>query len=61
MRVYYPPDSNCLLNVFDHCLRSRNYINVVTCGKQPGLQWLSFDEALTHCSQGASIWKFATQ
>jgi xylulose-5-phosphate/fructose-6-phosphate phosphoketolase len=60
VRVYYPPDSNCLLNVFDHCLRSRNYINVVTCGKQPELQWLTFDEALAHCSQGASIWKFAT-
>jgi xylulose-5-phosphate/fructose-6-phosphate phosphoketolase len=60
VRVYYPPDSNCLLNVFDHCLRSRNYINVVTCGKQPELQWLTFDEALTHCSQGASIWNFAT-
>jgi len=60
IRVYYPPDSNCLLNVFDHCLRSRNYVNVVTCGKQPELQWLTFDEALTHCSQGASIWNFAT-
>jgi xylulose-5-phosphate/fructose-6-phosphate phosphoketolase len=60
IRVYYPPDSNCLLNVFDHCLRSRNYVNVVTCGKQPELQWLTFDEALAHCSQGASIWKFAT-
>jgi len=60
VRVYYPPDSNCLLNVFDHCLRSRDYVNVVTCGKQPELQWLTFEEALTHCSQGASIWKFAT-
>ncbi len=60
VRVYYPPDSNCLLNVFDHCLRSRNYVNVVTCGKQPELQWLTFDEALAHCSQGASIWNFAT-
>ena len=60
VRIYYPPDSNCLLNVFDHCLRSRNYVNVVTCGKQPELQWLTFDEALAHCSQGASIWKFAT-
>jgi xylulose-5-phosphate/fructose-6-phosphate phosphoketolase len=60
VRVYYPPDSNCLLNVFDHCLRSKNYINVVTCGKQPQLQWLTFDEALAHCSQGASIWQFAT-
>jgi xylulose-5-phosphate/fructose-6-phosphate phosphoketolase len=60
VRIYYPPDSNCLLNVFDHCLRSRNYINVVTCGKQPELQWLTFEEALSHCSQGASIWNFAT-
>jgi xylulose-5-phosphate/fructose-6-phosphate phosphoketolase len=60
VRVYYPPDSNCLLNVFDHCLRSRNYVNVVTCGKQPELQWLTFEEALAHCSQGASVWTFAT-
>jgi xylulose-5-phosphate/fructose-6-phosphate phosphoketolase len=60
VRIYYPPDANCLLNVFDHCLRSRNYINVVTCGKQPELQWLTFDEALAHCSQGASVWDFAT-
>jgi xylulose-5-phosphate/fructose-6-phosphate phosphoketolase len=60
VRVYYPPDANCLLNVFDHCLRTRNYINVVTCGKQPELQWLTFEEALAHCSQGASIWDFAT-
>jgi xylulose-5-phosphate/fructose-6-phosphate phosphoketolase len=59
-RVYYPPDANCLLNIIDHCLRSRNYVNVVTCGKQPELQWLTFDEALAHCSQGASIWNFAT-
>jgi xylulose-5-phosphate/fructose-6-phosphate phosphoketolase len=60
IRVYYPPDSNCLLSVFDHCLRSRNYVNVVTCGKQPQLQWLNMDEALEHCSHGASTWKFAT-
>lgn len=60
VRVYYPPDSNCLVNVFDHCLRSRNYVNVVTCGKQPDFQWLNFDQALKHCSQGASIWDFAT-
>jgi xylulose-5-phosphate/fructose-6-phosphate phosphoketolase len=60
IRVYYPPDSNCLLSVFDHCLRSRNYVNVVTCGKQPQLQWLTMDEAREHCSRGASIWKFAT-
>ncbi|MGA8152102.1 MAG: phosphoketolase family protein [Terriglobales bacterium] len=60
IRVYYPPDSNCLLNVFDHCLRSRNYVNIVTCGKQPQLQWLNMEEALEHCSRGASTWKFAT-
>lgn len=60
VRVYYPPDSNCLVNVFDHCLRSRNYVNVVTCGKQPDFQWLDFDAALKHCSQGASIWTFAS-
>ncbi|MBD1552818.1 phosphoketolase [Pseudomonas typographi] len=60
VRVYYPPDSNCLVNVFDHCLRSRNYVNVVTCGKQPDFQWLDFEQALKHCSQGASIWDFAT-
>lgn len=60
VRVYYPPDSNCLVNVFDHCLRSRNYVNVITCGKQPEFQWLDFDAALKHCSQGASIWKFAS-
>ncbi|MGD0471892.1 MAG: phosphoketolase family protein [Candidatus Velthaea sp.] len=60
IRVYYPPDSNCLLSVFDHCLRSRNKVNIVTCGKQPQLQWLTMDEALEHCSRGASTWKFAT-
>jgi xylulose-5-phosphate/fructose-6-phosphate phosphoketolase len=60
VRVYYPPDSNCLVCVFDHCLRSRNYVNIVTCGKQPQLQWLTMDEAREHCSKGASIWRFAS-
>lgn len=60
VRVYYPPDSNCLVNVFDHCLRSRNYVNVITCGKQPEFQWLDFDAALKHCSQGAATWEFAS-
>jgi len=60
VRVYYPPDSNCLVNVFDHCLRSRNYVNVVTCGKQPDFQWLSPGAAREHCSRGASIWSFAS-
>ncbi|RAU42296.1 MULTISPECIES: phosphoketolase family protein [unclassified Pseudomonas] len=60
VRVYYPPDSNCLVNVFEHCLRSRNYVNVVTCGKQPDFQWLSPEAAREHCSRGASIWSFAS-
>ena len=60
IRVYYPPDSNCLLGVFDHCLRSRNYVNIVTCGKQPELQWLNMELAREHCSQGASTWEFAS-
>ena len=60
IRVYYPPDSNCLLSVMDHCLRSCNYVNIVTCGKQPELQWLNMDEALTHCSRGASKWEFCS-
>ncbi len=60
IRIYYPPDANCLLSVVDHCLRSRDYVNVVTCGKQFALQWLDMDHAISHCSQGASIWKFAS-
>ena len=59
IRVYYPPDANCLLSVFDHCLKSRNYVNMVTCGKQPELQWLSMREAIDHCARGASVWQFA--
>jgi xylulose-5-phosphate/fructose-6-phosphate phosphoketolase len=60
IRIYYPPDANCLLSVMDHCLRSRNYVNIVTCGKQFALQWLDMKQAISHCSQGASIWKFAS-
>lgn len=60
IRVYYPPDANCLLSVIDHCLRSRNYVNIVTCGKQLELQWLTMEQARQHCSQGASVWTFAT-
>jgi len=60
IRIYYPPDSNCLLSVMDHCLRSRNYVNIVTCGKQPELQWLNMEEAVAHCSQGASKWEFCS-
>jgi xylulose-5-phosphate/fructose-6-phosphate phosphoketolase len=59
-RIYYPPDANTLLSTFDHCLRTRNYINLVTCGKQEQLQWLAMDQAIEHCSRGASRWEFAS-
>ena len=60
VRIYFPPDGNCLLHVMDHCLRTRNLINVVTCGKQPQLQWLTMHEAREHCSRGIGVWKFAS-
>jgi xylulose-5-phosphate/fructose-6-phosphate phosphoketolase len=60
IRVYLPPDANTLLSVTDHCLRSRNFINVVIAGKQPQHQWLSMDAAIKHCSAGASIWTWAS-
>ena len=60
IRVYLPPDANCLLTVTDHCLRSKNYINVIVAGKQPGLQYLSMDEAIKHCTKGIGIWKWAS-
>ena len=56
----FPPDGNCLLSIFEHCLRSRNYVNLVTCGKQWALQWLTMDEARDHCARGASRWAFAS-
>jgi xylulose-5-phosphate/fructose-6-phosphate phosphoketolase len=59
VRVYLPPDANTLLSVTDHCLRSRNYINVVVAGKQPAPQWLTVDEAVRHCDAGASEWTWA--
>ena len=55
IRVYLPPDANCLLSVTDHCLRSRNYINVVVAGKQPAPQWLTMDQAVKHCEAGLGI------
>ncbi|HEY2595209.1 MAG TPA: phosphoketolase family protein, partial [Chloroflexota bacterium] len=60
VRVYLPPDANCLLSVTDHCLRSRNYVNVVVAGKQPAPQWLSMDEAIRHCEGGLGIWEWAS-
>ena len=60
MRVYLPPDANCLLSVMDHCLRSRHYVNVVVAGKHPAPQWLSMDAAVDHCTQGIGIWQWAS-
>lgn len=60
VRVYLPPDANCLLSVTDHCLRSRNYVNVVVAGKQPAPQWLAMDAAVKHCSAGLGIWEWAS-
>ncbi|HNA84106.1 MAG TPA: phosphoketolase family protein [Nitrospira sp.] len=60
VRVYLPPDANCLLSVTDHCLRSRNYVNVVVAGKQPAPQWLTMDAAVKHCSAGLGIWEWAS-
>jgi xylulose-5-phosphate/fructose-6-phosphate phosphoketolase len=59
IRVYLPPDANTLLSVTDHCLRSRNYVNLIIAGKQPGLNYLSMDEAVVHCARGAGIWDWA--
>jgi len=55
-RIYLPPDANCLLSVADHCLRSRDYVNLIVAGKQPEYQWLGIDEAVRHCTAGAGIW-----
>jgi xylulose-5-phosphate/fructose-6-phosphate phosphoketolase len=60
VRVYLPPDANCLLSVMDHCLRSRDYVNVVVAGKHALPQWLSMDEAVVHCSEGIGIWDWAS-
>ena len=58
-RIYLPPDANCLLSVADHCLKSRNYINLIVAGKQPAWQWLDMDAAASHCVAGAGIWEWA--
>ncbi len=60
IRVYLPPDANCLLSVADHCLRSRHYVNVIVAGKQPALDFLSMDEAIVHCERGIGIWDWAS-
>ncbi len=60
VRVYLPPDANTLLSVTDHCLRSRNYVNVIVAGKQPALQYLNIDAAIKHCTKGIGIWEWAS-
>jgi len=60
VRVYLPPDANSLLSVADHCLRSRDYANVIVAGKQPQLQWLAMDAAIEHCTNGIGIWSWAS-
>ncbi len=59
-RIYLPPDANCLLSVTDHCLKSRNYVNVVVAGKQPAPVWLTMDEAIAHCTAGIGVWDWAS-
>jgi xylulose-5-phosphate/fructose-6-phosphate phosphoketolase len=60
VRVYFPPDANCLLSVGDHCLRSRGYVNVIVAGKQPSLDYLTMEEAVAHCTRGLGIWDWAS-
>ena len=60
IRVYLPPDANTLLSVADHCLRSRNYVNVIVAGKQPALSYLAMDDAIAHCTRGIGIWDWAS-
>lgn len=59
-RMYLPPDTNCLLSCFNHCIKSKNYINVIIASKHPSNQWLTMDEAVKHCTKGAGIWEFAS-
>ena len=60
VRIYLPPDANCLLSCFDHCIKSKNYINVIVASKHPRPQWLPMEEAVIHCTKGLGIWKFAS-
>jgi xylulose-5-phosphate/fructose-6-phosphate phosphoketolase len=60
VRAYFPPDANTLLSVADHCLRSKNYVNIIVAGKQPELQWLDMDAAIKHCTAGIGVWKWAS-
>ena len=59
-RMYLPPDTNCLLSCFNHCIKSKNYINVIIASKHPSHQWLTMDEAVKHCTKGVGVWSFAS-
>jgi xylulose-5-phosphate/fructose-6-phosphate phosphoketolase len=61
VRIYLPPDANCLLSVADHCLRSRNYVNLIVAGKQPEWQWLDIESAVRHCTAGIGVWEWASR
>lgn len=60
VRIYLSPDANCLLSSFDHCIKSKNYVNVIVASKHPSMQWLTMDEAISHCTQGVGIWEWAS-
>ena len=60
VRMYLPPDANCLLSCFDHCVKSKNYVNVIVASKHPSFQWLTMEQAVKHCTQGVSIWDWAS-
>ena len=60
VRMYLPPDANCLLSCFDHCVKSKNYVNVIVASKHPSFQWLTMEQAVKHCTQGISIWDWAS-
>ncbi|MGN0727825.1 MAG: phosphoketolase, partial [Anaerovoracaceae bacterium] len=60
VRMYLPPDTNCLLSCFDHCIKSKNYVNVIVASKHPSMQWLTMDQAVVHCTQGIGIWDWAS-
>ena len=60
VRMYLPPDANCLLSCFDHCIKSKNYVNVIVASKHPSMQWLTMDEAVIHCTHGIGIWDWAS-
>jgi len=60
VRIYLPPDANCLLSCFDHCIKTKNYINVIVASKHPRPQWLTMDQAIKHCTQGIGIWEWAS-